>query len=277
MNTSLNKLSNLQQRVLFGSLAAVGVVGVLWLGKEAFVILFALIALLALKEFFSLLKVSQFPVDTTIGMNLGGLILGVAVAHYLGFMSPRMVFPLIAGLFLLFIKTLYARSPQPITRIAHTCLGLIYVIFPFISFIHNVLYFGDYHFLFPLGHLGLLWASDTGAYFVGKFVGKTKLFESISPKKTWEGFLGGWLISMAISGLLYHFQITPLGWHWFVLSTFTVVFGTWGDLVESMFKRSLQLKDSGNFLPGHGGLLDRFDGLLVSAPLILVYLELFVR
>ncbi|MNY33104.1 Phosphatidate cytidylyltransferase [compost metagenome] len=120
----------------------------------------------------------------------------------------------------------------------------------------------------------LLWTSDTGAYLAGRSLGKHKLFERISPKKTWEGFIGGIVLAVLVSLCLAHYFETIPQWQWIIVAMIIAVFGTLGDLVESMLKRSLNVKDSGHILPGHGGLLDRFDGLLIAGPL--VYLFLFL-
>jgi phosphatidate cytidylyltransferase len=122
----------------------------------------------------------------------------------------------------------------------------------------------------------MLWASDTGAYLFGSKFGKTRLFERHSPKKSWEGFFGGMLTSVAVAFVisLYFSEISFLIWSG--MAVLIVCFGTLGDLVESMLKRSLDVKDSGSFLPGHGGLLDRFDGLLIGAPVVYSYLYLIL-
>jgi phosphatidate cytidylyltransferase len=151
-------------------------------------------------------------------------------------------------------------------------MGIIYVMVPFMFF-HALAYSdGGFNFHLPLGFLVMLWANDTGAYLSGYFFGRTKLFERHSPKKTWEGFIGGVLIA-AIAGFIFSRFYTELAWqHWVIIGVLIGCFGTLGDLVESMFKRSINIKDSGGILPGHGGLLDRFDGLLISAPIIFAYL-----
>lgn len=129
--------------------------------------------------------------------------------------------------------------------------------------------------------LVLSWASDTGAYFAGTLFGKRKLFERISPKKSWEGVIGGGLLALAFAyGLPYFFSMighepTIRSWQWMVVGALIVVGGTYGDLIESLLKRSIEIKDSGTSLPGHGGFLDRFDGLLISAPFIVAFLEIF--
>lgn len=123
-----------------------------------------------------------------------------------------------------------------------------------------------------LGILFLFWTLDSFAYFGGRLFGKHKLFERISPKKTWEGSLIGAGFCIGL-GVLFQF-VWPVGWNWIVLAAIISVTGQLGDLVESMFKRSLQLKDSGGLLPGHGGILDRFDGFIISVPFIALFLLL---
>jgi phosphatidate cytidylyltransferase len=134
---------------------------------------------------------------------------------------------------------------------------------------------GYYNYEILLGCLLILWASDTGAFFAGTRFGKRKLFERISPKKSWEGFWGGAALAVAMTyGLsLYLHSISIVDW--LVIGLIIIIGGTFGDLVESLLKRSIEIKDSGTSLPGHGGFLDRFDGLLISSPFIAAYLELF--
>ena len=129
-----------------------------------------------------------------------------------------------------------------------------------------------FSFQIIIGFFILLWSSDTGAYLAGRFFGKHKLFERISPKKTWEGSIGGGVLSLiaayVISLFFHNIELKD----WMILAIITVVGGGLGDLVESMHKRNLNVKDSGNLLPGHGGILDRFDGLFIAVPFIYAYL-----
>jgi len=184
-----------------------------------------------------------------------------------------------ALLFVLFVLKLYDKNDrEPFANLAMNILGLLYVCVPF-SLLLGVSYWGSqrglYHYQIPLGILFCLWASDTGAYFVGKKLGKTKLFERISPKKTWEGFVGGMIFSQMVAWGLSVYFTSVEGWKWFVISGIIVTIGTYGDLVESMLKRSLGIKDSGSVIPGHGGFLDRFDGLLVAMPFVAFFFKLF--
>jgi len=128
-----------------------------------------------------------------------------------------------------------------------------------------------------LGFFILLWVNDTFAYLTGIMFGKHRLFERISPKKSWEGFFGGLICTVALSLLVAQLFPIILPWyHWMAVAAIIVVFGVYGDLIESLLKRNLKIKDSGHFLPGHGGILDRFDSVLVSAPMVYFYLRVFV-
>ena len=161
------------------------------------------------------------------------------------------------------------------TNIVFTFLGIFYVALPFALL--NVVVFEDgaYNYEVILGSLLILWASDTGAYFAGTRFGKRKLFERISPKKSWEGFVGGAVLALAFVVGLSQFLHSLSTVQWVVVGILIIVGGTFGDLIESLLKRSIEIKDSGDSLPGHGGFLDRFDGLLIAAPFIAAYLEVF--
>ncbi len=176
-----------------------------------------------------------------------------------------------------FFIELYQKEQQPFDQISKLVLGYVYVILPFALFTGlGYLVESSYSYELPLGFLFLLWANDSGAYVFGISLGKNRLFERISPKKSWEGFFGG-LIIAAIAAYIISIYFTSIeSVHWIVISVIIVVFGTMGDLVESMLKRSKDMKDSGTILPGHGGVLDRFDGLLIAAPLVYAYLHLFL-
>jgi phosphatidate cytidylyltransferase len=185
---------------------------------------------------------------------------------------------LIPIIFLIFIFELYRNRPQPIPNIAFTILGIIYIAVP-ITLLHEVAYFSPYkfdeyyHYEPLMAYFFVLWANDTGAYLVGSKIGKHKLFPRISPKKTWEGTLGGAVLALVVSYLNSLFFPLYAWWLWMSMGAIIVLFGSWGDLVESLFKRSLNIKDSGKLLPGHGGVLDRFDGIFISAPMVYFFLR----
>lgn len=132
-----------------------------------------------------------------------------------------------------------------------------------------------------LAILFIIWLNDTGAYASGSLLGRHKLCPEISPKKTWEGFIGGLIICLCFSTLCCvslndWFAFLPHSslWQWLLIATITVLCATWGDLIESLIKRNLKIKDSGNIIPGHGGILDRIDSLLLAMPAVwcLLYL-----
>ena len=146
---------------------------------------------------------------------------------------------------------------------------------PFAILNHAVFISDKYSYPGGGGLLFTIWASDVGAYFAGSMFGKTKLFERISPKKSWEGSIGGAILSGGFA-YLNSLVLTDLAlWQWLTISAIVVIVGTYGDLVESLFKRTMAIKDSGKSIPGHGGFLDRFDSLILSIPFIIVFLELF--
>ena len=191
--------------------------------------------------------------------------------------------PYLLTIVYLFISELYSGNGNAIDNWAYTMLGQMYVALPFSTInvlAFNATYGGQtvYNYIIPLSVFVFLWANDTGAYCSGSLFGKHKLFPRISPGKTWEGSIGGAVLVLAIAALAHYFlpQIEESAGlsmpQWMGLGLVIVVFGTWGDLVESLFKRTLGIKDSGNILPGHGGMLDRFDSSLMAMPAAVVYL-----
>ena len=190
------------------------------------------------------------------------------------------MFPFIGVLLLGVLGTplieLYRNKEEPFSNIAHTLLPIIYVALPFGLLITANHIFPNYHESFGyeliLGFYFALWSNDTGAYLSGKAFGKHKLFERISPNKTWEGSIGGAFLAIGISIITgLYFDSVPL-WQWACIGLIISIFGSMGDLAESLFKRSMGVKDSGKIMPGHGGILDRFDGLLIASPFVFAFL-----
>lgn len=181
---------------------------------------------------------------------------------------------------MIFIFEIYRNTKKPFINIGITFLGVLYVALPFSLL--NFIAFPDLHLHLLqnerynphilLGMIYMIWINDTGAYLVGSKFGKTKLFERISPKKSWEGSIGG--AAFALIGAyiisIYYTDIEMIDW--FIISGIVIVFGTLGDLVKSLLKRSIGVKDSGTILPGHGGILDRFDSIILSSPFVLIYI-----
>ena len=177
-----------------------------------------------------------------------------------------------------YIKELYSEHENPIANLGIIMLSQLYVVLP-LSLI-NVLAFTQFecynnsaHFYaIPLSIYIFIWINDTGAYLSGVTLGKHKLFPRISPKKSWEGAIGGALATTASAFAVAHFFPFMNIWQWVGMALVVVVFGTFGDLTESMIKRHLDIKDSGRILPGHGGILDRLDSMLFAIPAVVIYL-----
>ena len=279
-----DKLKNLIVRAVTGVFFVTAMVlGILH--PHALIALFALITGLSIWEYTGLVnnikgvKVNRF-ISTIIGVYFFLAVAGLRLTPVEGFV---VFVPYILSILYLLISELYLKNENPINSWAYTMLGQMYIAMPF-SMI-NVLAFqqgemGQVTFdsLLPLSIFIFLWTNDTGAYCCGSLFGKHKLFPRISPKKSWEGSIGGGLLVLIVAGVIGYFTNTDTDPHmlsipaWIGLGLVVVVFGTWGDLVESLFKRTLGIKDSGNILPGHGGMLDRFDSSLMAIPAAVVYL-----
>lgn len=280
--TALSKYSNLTLRLITALVGSAAIVTSILYGPWAYFTIFFLICLLTLREFYALAGLDGMVVQKTFGTITGLAIFTLSFLIEYNIISWRyyfLIFPMASCVYMIKLYKKFER--KPFTNIAYTFLGVFYVAVPFallnIATFENRAY--DYQIIF--GCLFILWASDTGAYFAGTLFGKRKLFERISPKKSWEGFIGGAILAFAFAyGLPYFFSAighepTIRSWQWLVIGGIIIVGGTYGDLVESLLKRSIEIKDSGSTLPGHGGFLDRFDGLLISAPFIVAFLEIF--
>lgn len=252
-----------------------------FLNPLAMVFLFALVTGLTIWEFCGLVNERPYVQVNQFISTIAGMYLFLAMAGHCSGRTPDTVFiPYLITIIYLLIAELYLKAKDPINNWAYTMLPQLYIALPFSML--NVLAFpqaGSYSFVFPLSVFVFLWMNDTGAYLCGSLLGRHKLFPRVSPGKSWEGSIGGGVLVVGIAVLIWWLldkyaigQATLNVWHWAGLGLTVVVFGTWGDLVESLFKRTLGIKDSGNILPGHGGMLDRFDSSLLAIPAAVVYL-----
>lgn len=276
MNLKLRSMTNLQQRVIAAVIAVPFLIFCIVYSDWTFYALFAVIAILAQLEFYKLLGLNGNEPLTYYGTFCGFVLVSISFLIEKGLIPESNYYvlsPLMALIF--FIKLYKAKDDKPFRNIAYTFLGVIYVALPFALLIILAFLTYKYSWQRPLGCLFLLWASDTGAYFAGTKFGKTKLFERVSPKKSWEGSVGGFIASMIVAFILSKYFLDLEPWQWLGCGAIIVVAGTYGDLVESLFKRSIKIKDSASTIPGHGGFLDRFDGLLLSIPFIITFLKLF--
>ena len=258
-------------------------IGAIVCNKYSVAALFFVVSLLGLIEFFKLMEKGGFKPKKTAGAIVGGLVYLIIALYSMTtevtFAYLLFIFPLLV---LLVVLELFRKSEYPVTNFAFSVMGIVYVVIPFAMlnfFAYNTTYYETieiegYQYILLLAFFVIQWANDTGAYVSGKAFGKHKLFERISPNKTWEGAIGGGVFAL-IAGFIFAYTTESNVVHWLIISLLIVVFGTLGDLTESQIKRSVGVKDSGNILPGHGGILDRFDGVLFSAPFVLSYLHLF--
>ena len=241
-------------------------------------IFFAIALLMGLNEFYDLIDRGGYKPQRLTGYALGlSLFLGNGLMTYYGYSEKFLLVPLLC-MFLIMPLELYRKRPEPFTNIAHGFLGIIYVAVP-ITLCINLFHLNDsigYNPLFFVGFLMMILASDSGAYLAGTAFGRHRLFERISPKKTWEGALGGLILSLLFAiGFSHYIDVLDM-WQWMGLSVICVVAGVYGDLVESLLKRNVGVKDSGTLLPGHGGVLDRLDSIGLATPFAFVYLKMIL-
>lgn len=276
MTSILNKYSNLTQRIIAALIGAVIIITCIYYSPWTYFCIFLSICIITQLEFYKLLGLDGLLPLKFFGTFCGLLIFTLSFLIEYGILPNKyyfLIFPCSACIYLIYLYRKH--SIKPFRGIAFTFLGILYVAIPFSLL--NVIAFhtGNYTFELILGALLILWANDTGAYFAGVRFGKRKLFERVSPKKSWEGSIGGLILATAMAYGLYHFtDVMPL-WQWLCFGFIIVIGGTYGDLVESLFKRSIEIKDSGRIIPGHGGFLDRFDGLLLAAPFLAAFLKIF--
>ena len=274
---------NFIKRTLTGILFVAVLVGGILYSTVTFTLLFALITGLAVWEFGTLINQSGQAVINRPICGLAGVYLFLAVTGFCeGLYGGEVFVPYLIMLIYLLVAELYLRRPNPMGDWAYTMMSQLYVALPFALL--SALYFYPLQVMqggtptvaitpmLPLSVFIFLWVSDSGAYLVGSLLGKHRLFERISPKKSWEGSIGGGLLALVAAWALWCFFPIMHLWQWMGMALVVVVFGTWGDLVESLLKRQLGIKDSGNIRPGHGGILDRFDSSMLAIPAVVVYL-----
>ena len=255
-----------------------------FLRPEAMILLFGLVTGMTIWEFTGLVNDREDVTVNQLIATVAGVYFFLAMAGFCSGMTPPSVFlPYLVTLIYLMVSELYLKQEDPVHDWAYTMMSQLYIALPFSML--NVLAFQSdadgihYVWTLPLSVFVFLWINDTGAYLCGSLLGKHKLFPRISPGKSWEGSIGGGILVMIVAVLVWYlleqYEQNALGLsalEWAGLGLVIVIFGTWGDLVESLFKRTLGIKDSGHILPGHGGMLDRFDSSLMAIPAAVVYL-----
>jgi len=255
-----------------------------FLRPEAMIFLFALVTGMTIWEFTGLVNDRNRVYVNQMISTVAGVYFFLAMAGFCSGITPPSIFvPYLVTLIYLMVSELYLKQEDPVHDWAYTMMSQLYIALP-LSLLNVLAFQSDasgIHFVWsiPLSVFVFLWINDAGAYICGSLLGKHKLFPRISPGKSWEGSIGGGILVIIVAVLVWYlseqYEQNPLGLsaiEWAGLGLVVVVFGTWGDLVESLFKRTLGIKDSGHILPGHGGMLDRFDSTLMAVPAVVVYL-----
>ncbi len=271
---------NFWVRTLSGVVLFILVVGLTKASPYTLLMLLAAICIGGMLEFYKIARLTGAEPLETYPTILGVLAMLIAFFGRLGQISFAWFLIFIPALFILFVVELYRKKKNPFANVAWAIAGLIYIAVPMALLAYIPVQAGTggvivYRPFMVLSIIFIVWANDVGAYLCGVTMGRHKLFERISPKKSWEGFVGGIICAVGVGMLMSHIQSSPLmlwGWAGLVIA----VAGVFGDLVESMFKRSVGLKDSGNLIPGHGGILDRFDALIFAVPFVFMYFVLFL-
>lgn len=277
-----DKMKNFLIRTASGAVMLIVVLGAMLLSKWSFMALMSVIAIGGMWEFYRFSQKAGYEPMKALGIFTGVVMLCAGLALSMFFDSANsgnalvLLVASIAALVLIvplmFICELYRKSATPIANIATSLLGALYVALPMALLIVTPMLLGggEWNPWIMILYIFIIWANDVFAYLFGITLGRHRLFERISPKKSWEGFFGGLLGAMAMGWV----AATILGASvpmWIGLALVAAISGVFGDLVESLMKRSVDIKDSGNIIPGHGGWLDRFDALILSAPFVFIY------
>lgn len=264
-------MSNFLQRTLSGAVYAAVVIASITLHPVAAIVLFLAITVLAVREYHVLMKSPRWVMGWSIAV-------GVCL-----FMSHTDSYELfwhlltVVGLMAALMNELFMKAENPMRNWGNILVSLAMLALPFAT-AADILNMGqwDVQRYVLLSVFVCIWSNDSGAYCVGSLIGKHKMFPRVSPGKSWEGLVGGFLFSL-LAGYLFSLFVTEYAlWQWLLIALCCSTFGTFGDLMESLLKRTIGVKDSGRFLPGHGGVLDRFDSILFAAPAVWVLLKIFM-
>lgn len=279
-------MGNFYTRTLTAVWIVIFILGGFWLHPVSFFITGLVLLAGAQYEYYLLIKNTGIRPQMITGIIAGCLLYIVSTLVAAGLADKKYFLFLIPLALIIMITELYRKQEKPFDSLAQTFFALFYIavpfsLFPFSAFsrtgFSSLLAHPDVVFSpgIVVGFLLLLWANDTGAYLTGVTLGRHRLMERISPKKSWEGFFGGMIIAVLAAWLLSGWLGVVDTAGWIIISLIISIAGTFGDLIESMLKRSIDVKDSGSILPGHGGFLDRFDSAIISFPLVYLFISLF--
>jgi phosphatidate cytidylyltransferase len=278
-------VTNLVRRTITGAFIVILVLGGLWLHPVSFFLIVAVMIAGTQNEYYTMVRGTGVRPQVVAGIIAGFLLYFISTMVAAGWLPGSAFLILIPVVSAVMIMELFRKVERPFDSLAHTFFSILYTavpfsMFPFTAFSHTglepLIQMKGVEFSpgIPVGFFLLLWTNDTGAYLVGSLIGKHRLFERISPKKSWEGFFGGLMLTLLVARLFSGWLGVADAGGWMIIAGIIAIAGTAGDLIESMLKRSLGLKDSGTVMPGHGGFLDRFDSVVVSFPLVYLYIAL---
>ncbi len=281
-------MTNLVRRTVTGAFIVIFVLGGLWLHPVTFFIVGAVMIGGTQREYYIMVRGTGVRPQLVTGIISGFILYFTSTMIALGWLPPKGFLVLIPVISIVMLIELFRNVQRPFDSLAHTFFSILYTavpfsMFPFSAFnrtgLEPLLQMEGIQFSpgILIGFFLLLWTNDTGAYLVGSLIGKHRLFERISPKKSWEGFFGGMILTLLVARLFSGWLGVADTTGWMIIAFIISVAGTLGDLLESMLKRSLGLKDSGTVMPGHGGFLDRFDSVVVAFPLVYLYLAIAVQ
>jgi len=270
-------MSNLMARIITAVIGVAILLSAILYDQWTYLAVFLVITLLSLLEFFQLGRRSGKKPFMIWGLLNTGILFALTFLFSSGSFDILYLLIYLAWSSSILGLAIFRRNKdEAIGSVAFSTLGIVYIAVPMSLLNIIALYGGSYRPELVIGLLFCLWANDVGGYVIGRWLGKTKLYESVSPKKTIEGSVGGILLALLIGfGLSTLFDQLSL-MEWLGLALIVSVFGSIGDLAESLFKRNLAIKDSGSSLPGHGGFLDRFDGLFLALPFATLYIHLII-
>ncbi len=271
-------MNNLQKRSLTGIVFVAVLLGGTIFHPVSFILIFGALLFFTQLEFYRLIEKAGFSPQKTVGLTLGILLFATCAAIVNGFIPAQLCLLFIPMLIFLFLFEVLRNQNGALQNSALTLLGFVYIAIPF-SLLNFIVFPGfptntSFHPWILAGVFFIVWMYDSMAYLFGTKFGKHKMCKTISPKKSWEGFIAGTVFAM-VMGILNAVIFQSLSMlSWMIVALLAVVFGTFGDIFESKIKRELNIKDSGNILPGHGGFLDRFDSLLFAIPVVFIWLIL---
>jgi phosphatidate cytidylyltransferase len=279
-------LGNFYTRTLTAVWIVIFILGGFWLHPVSFFITGLILLAGAQYEYYTMVKTTGARPQMITGIISGCSLYIVSTLVAAGWAGEEYFLVMIPLALVTMIAELFRKQEKPFDSLAHTFFAIIYIAVPFSMFPFSAFSRTGFSSLIThpdiifspgiiVGFLLLLWANDTGAYLTGVTVGRHRLMERISPKKSWEGFFGGMITAFLAAWLLSGWLgiLDRIGW--IIVSLIISIVGTLGDLIESMLKRSTGLKDSGSIMPGHGGFLDRFDSAIISFPPVYLFISLF--